>query len=470
MQYPSTWKEDRKLSRGGGFQPSRRRLAIPRPPSAQLALGRIQPLRAFSVAKRFARRVPYLGLLVLAGEVGWNYWSNHNSGKDHSWAGPAGWTYGGPCNRIGDPNFLQAQFAGIQHCILGSTGGQTLGTPIADVSTSFHLGAMNGSKMEDREWWFREAGTFPGSVPVHPGQDRIPIPPGDFDPWERYTPMDLPINPVGTPVPNAPQTLPTPSRRVGQPSPTERSKRGPKVKPLTKPQKLPKPRRRTKTRPKKRPKLYSKPARAIRLVPRRIPRELPPARPQPRLDRPPPIIDAPPRESFREPGPTLRPRRRPTRPKPSRHELKKPGRRTREIKGTFRTQAAFDIFRTAFEAGFEAIDAIEAIYFALPVNVRNFYRIDTAHDIKGMVWVIYRHTNLINQNRMVENLLLNELEDRVIAILGKASQRAARRLGLSTGPLFGSSARLRRMRELVTQEEDIIRFVSRDIQLSGTFR
>lgn len=131
---------------------------------------------------------------------------------------------------------------------------------------------------------------------------------------------------------------------------------------------------------------------------------------------------------------------------------------------------AFDILRDTFERGFEGIDAIRAIYGSLPQNIRDFYDVDTAHDILGMVWVIYRHVNLIRVNRMIENLIYNEFVDFIYGLPGRASQIAARRLGLSTGVGFGGAGRLRRAQEIQERQfqvAELIAFVNSETE---TFR
>lgn len=377
------------------------------------------------------------------------------SGNPHSWSGPDGWAYGGACARIGDPNFLQASFNGIEHCILGNVQGVALGTPIPDTDISFHLGAQHGSKMEGREWWHRNAGELPGSIPEFPGHDRTPVPTSPIDPWKKRDPMDVPLQPQPQVVPDPYPVNPYPSIQPRHwRSPTERTFAGPDIRRVP---------RRTIiiiVNPRGLPVRQPKPK-----EPKRKPRRIPPwviptvdivIEPQPEKDQD-PRRDRPP-----APRPDLVPLRPPL-IVPGHHEPKPPGPRTRETKSKMRTPFAFAIVRALFEQVFEGIDYVDAIYDSLPDNVKAWYK--RYHGVNSRTpWdklrVIWKHHDLISVSEMINNLIANEIEDLAFGTLGRISQLVARRLNLSVGPGFGQgslrkhaqtiAAELERMKDEIT--------------------
>lgn len=391
MGYPNSWKEDRRARRAGGSQA--------RPPVRRAQTGRtgirppLQPrLSPISVpggmgARLASRFIPWVGIGILAVEVGW-YWYNY-SGKPTPWTGPAGWTYGGPCAGIGNPTFKQASFAGILHCFGGSTAGQTLGTPIPDNHTSFHLGYQFGSKIKDREWWFRAPGDFPGSVPGFPGVEATPIPLSPIRPGTPHDPMrDVPLEPSPQvhPDPFPATPYPRPKPRDWQ-SPTEGRQAGPAPQP------------RQAVEPRLRP--YERPAIEIAVQPR--------------------------------PGPV-------TASPGSHKQLPPKGRGQRERKQKTKSAGAFNLIRRVFEGAFEAVDVIEAVFQALPQHIRQRYPHARRAPVV-MMRAINRHWQVIDTEEMIINLLLNELEDYIFGRLGRMSQHVAQQLHLSTGPQFGGGAR-----------------------------
>lgn len=394
MGYPNTWKEDRRNNRAGGSQAPRGGRVSPRP--GPPPGGRLGPLRstvplgraAIGGARIAARFIPGLGLALLGAELGWWYYQSQQSGNPHGWLGPAGWTYGGPCAGFSNPTVGQYHAAGIEHCIGGSVIIVPLGDPIPDNHTSYHLLYPFGSKGKDREWWWRSPSTFPDSVPIHPGVYPTPIAPSPIQPGQPTDPMDIPLEP-------APQVHPDPIPWSGQPlgrlrtwrSPTEGRRVGPA------------------------PERRLEPARR--------------ARPS---DRPATIIELPPR-----PGPAPS--------SPGSHTQKPPkGRGNKERKLKTKSAAAFNLVRRVFEAAFEGIDIIEAIFDALPKHIRDRY--PGAHrDPVMMLEAINLHWQTIDLQEMVGNLIWNELEDFIYGGLGKISQQTAIDLNLSTGPQFGSGSR-----------------------------
>jgi len=162
------------------------------------------------------------------------------------------------------------------------------------------------------------------------------------------------------------------------------------------------PRADPRARPRARPRWSSRPATEIELLP-----------------RPGPVTSAP--GSHRQKPP------------------KGPGKKERKLKT--KTANAFNLIRRVFEGAFESIEVIEAIYLALPKNVRDFYPDITRRDPAGMIWLINKHFQTIDLQEMVENILWNEVEDYIYGGLGRISQHVAQNLDLSTGPQFGGGAR-----------------------------
>lgn len=385
MGYPNTWKDDRRGRRAVGFQARRERIGTRLPGARRSRLGPLRRL-ALPAARGISRLHPVLGLGFLAIELGWYYYQSQQSGNPHGWSGPYGWAYGGPCPGFNRTTFKQAHFQGILHCFLGTVPGVPLGTPIPDNHTSFHLGYRFGSKIKDREWWWRSPGTFPGSVPIAPGNTPVPIAPSPISPGTPFDPMDIPLTPSPTVHPDPLPLGPRPMRkRRDWSSPGEGREEGP-------------------------------------------PRE---ARKRPREDRP----------RYRDPNQeiTVRPRPGPATSAPG-NPVRRPPKRVRERKLRTRSAQAFNLIRRVFEAAFEAVDIIDAIYEALPRNVRDWYGI-TRRDPVDRMWVIHRHWQTISLEEMVVNLVANEVEDYIYGRLGRVSQNVAQNLFLSTGPQFGSGAR-----------------------------
>lgn len=131
-----------------------------------------------------------------------------------------------------------------------------------------------------------------------------------------------------------------------------------------------------------------------------------------------------------------------------------------------KTPLAFNIIRRLFETAFETVDTIEAIYEALPKNVRDWYNLKR-NDPIGMAVVIRRHYLTIDLNEMIENLLYNEVEDFVFGLKGRISQSVARDLGLSTGPGFGGGgrrARNQRLQKAFAEARPMIEYVASQME------
>lgn len=390
MHYPNSWKEDRRSRRGAGSrarEPYKRGTfgaGGARPPPAP----KIPSFGGAAGAARLGTRfLPVLGLGILGAELGW-YWYQSQFGEGaHGWQGPSGWDYGGPCAGFANPTFAQASFLGIEHCFGGSTGGVALGTPIPDHHTSFHLGYQFGSKIKDREWWRRNVGDFPGSVP-HPPGEQTPIAPSPIRPGQPVDPMDVPLEPspqvAPDPLPISPHRPPAPRNWR---SPTEGRQVGPAPA--------------VRERPEERLKPSDRPATEIELLPR--------------------------------PGPAVS--------APGSHSQKPPkGRGNKERKMKTKSAQAFNMVRRLFESAFEGVDILEAIFLALPKHIRDRYP-GWRRDPRIMIAAIHRHAQTVDMQEMLENLIWNEVEDFLYGGLGRVSQTAAQRLHLSTGPQFGSGAR-----------------------------
>lgn len=434
MTYPTAWRADRTARRLTSFQtlpPIRRSSGSPGGPRLP-PIATFRELAKWKVAARIgARFIPYVGIGLLAVEVGWYYYQRQYSGNPGAWSGPAGWTYGGPCAGFGNPTFKQASFNGIEHCFGGTVGGDPLGNAIPDTDTSFHLGYRTGSKIADREWWFRAPGDFPGSVPARRTQPS-PVVPSPIQPYRKFDPMDIPLEP-------APQVVPDPIPRSFQ-SPYPGYGR---------PKFNVDPRTRVRRDFERRRRSWRSPTDGSKSGPRS--RGQPPHQPNPRL----PPHSPPAREVEVEPL-----RRKPRR-RPSRHDLVKPkGRKNRERKARMKTSRAFQTVRILFEGAFEAIDVIRAIYLALPQNVRDFYPEVNLRTPVEMMRIIHRHYRLIRLDRMIDNLVWNEIEDFLIGRLGRQSAFAAQGLNLSTGIGFGSAKRLAGMKAWRRQNaQDAIKYV-----------
>ncbi len=397
MEYPNTWKEDRRNRRRGAGSQAREPI---RGTPGSRAAARVRPLPSFGAAASWrtaarvgSRFIPWVGIAMLGVEVGWYWYQRSQSGNPHGWLGPAGWFYGGPCAGIGNPTVAQASFQGIEHCILGSVIKQPLGDPIPDNHTSYHLLYPFGSKGKDREWWWRNTGDNPSSVPISPGITPTPIAPTPIRPGQPTDPMDIPLEPSPQvhpdPLPISPH--PRPRFRTWR-SPTEGRQVGPA--PGDRPEGAPAPQK-------------------------------DPARRQRPSDRRATIIELAPR-----PGPPLS--------SPGSHSQKPPkGRGDRERKLRTKSAMAFNMVRRLFEGAFESIDVIEAIFDALPKHIRDRYP-GAKRDPFMMMDAINRHWNTIDLQEMLENLVWNEVEDFLYSRLGKMSQFAAQDLHLSTGPQFGS--------------------------------
>lgn len=99
---------------------------------------------------------------------------------------------------------------------------------------------------------------------------------------------------------------------------------------------------------------------------------------------------------------------------------------------------------------FELADYIDAVYLALPLNVREWHG---ARQPWEKMEVIHSNYHLIDLNEMINNLVLNEIEDFAFGLLGRMSQATAQRLNLSVGPQMGQGSLRSHSREVAADIE-----------------
>lgn len=408
MEYPNTWREDRKTGgRRGSFQ-ARRRAPRARLPSAQATRqADFARARAFTAvgARTVTRFIPYVGLALLAVELGWYYYQDQlTSGRLVPFAPPDGWTVGNlSCSA--DDGFNKQYHQGNPFCI-GPFAHVTIDGPwgmqIPSAKNELHrLRRRTDTTGHTVAWWQRSGS--PNDFPRGGYETSPAIPTSPIDPWTGFDPIDIPLHPVPQRIPDPNPYSPFPRHRPRRwRSPTERTFRGPEI-PVPRPASPGAPR-----------------------GPSQRPGEQPPARRLRRSERPADEI-------------TIRPRPGPVTSAPGSHDLNPPPPRTRERKGKTGSPTAFRIIRRIFEEAFEAVDYIDAIYEALPQHIRKFLergkpRLNPAQKMAA----IHNHYQVLDLKEVIVNLMLNEFEDFIFGRLGRASQLSAQRLGLSVGPQFGS--------------------------------
>lgn len=118
-----------------------------------------------------------------------------------------------------------------------------------------------------------------------------------------------------------------------------------------------------------------------------------------------------------------------------------PGEKTKEKKIRTKKSVAIRIIAGVAGLATEALDFVNGLYYALPYQYRPGYvkiRTRDGREIYVRRWratqaqriaAVYEHFDKINLNDAVYNLSTNELQDRGLGRLSRASQRAQRRLG-----------------------------------------
>lgn len=495
MEYPNTWKEDRKLGRPRRLSGPRRQTRA-RLPSQTPTGGRGSPAADFKIAKRYAavgarvgaRFIPWVGLGILAVEVGWYVYNRQGvAGDIEPVAPPEGWTVGNlSCST--DDGFRKQYHQGNPFCI-GPFAHVTIDGPwgmqVPAAKNELHLlRRRTDTTGHTVAWWQRSGSTdnTPRGGYAHP----MAIPVSPITPWERFDPMAIPMEPTPAvhPDPNPVSPYPAPAVRNWR-SPTEGRQTGPQpvrrqIIILFNPNDLPLRRPKPKKEKRKIPGWW-RPALHIDILPEQEIRD-PSPRPAPDL-QPLPTVDIPPMR--REPRPVRPTQRTPIRIDPlpvtqnppaftpGFHRPARPGPRVRERKARTRSPLGFVIVRALFEQVFETFDYVEAIYNSLPQNVRVWYERELnfgARDPLMQMQVIHRHYDLIDIPEMINNLIANEFEDFIFGLLGRISALSAQRLGLSVGPQFGQgfvrkqSQSVRRTLELQQMRKNLIRFVTDEVE------
>lgn len=393
-------------------------------------------------------------------------------------APPEGWTVGNlSCDS--DDGFNRQYHEGNPFCIgpfSFVTDIHPWGTPVPPAKTILHRLKRDGAsetKGQTVAWWNRSGST--DNLPVG-GYDTLPvIPTSPINPWERFDPMDIPLQP-------SPQVHPDPFPLSPYPgiqprkwrSPTERTFAGPDLRPIPRrtiiiivnPRKIPL-RKRKGTVP-RRWQPWIPPAIEIAIGPYPWDDYEDPRRP-----------DTGPGEPgwYVSPGPVpLIPPPATMRPPifiPGGHIPQPPPARVREKKGKLETDAGFAIVRALFETAFEAIDYVEAIYNSLPDNVKDWYR--RYHGVNARtpidkLRVIWKHHDLISLPEMINNLIEEEIQDLAFGILGKMSQIVARRLNLSVGPGFGQGSIRKHSRTIALELERMRDEITFEASFKETFR
>ncbi len=126
-----------------------------------------------------------------------------------------------------------------------------------------------------------------------------------------------------------------------------------------------------------------------------------------------------------------------------------PGKGEKEKKQIIRRNGVIQAIRLGVGEVTEFLDALAAFYEALPKHLRpGYYQLHRADgstfwvkrwnpSVRQRAEAVYRHFDQLNLTSVWQNVLANEIEDRLI---GSASRRAgeqARRIGLSRGLQFG---------------------------------
>lgn len=109
-----------------------------------------------------------------------------------------------------------------------------------------------------------------------------------------------------------------------------------------------------------------------------------------------------------------------------------PGPGTKERKFVIHNQGQV---ARVFSVATEVIDAIEALYEALPPELRK--RPKRFVGWKGQAEAVYHHWDRINWNTAWENLVANEIEDRIVGKLGKGGKVLAQKTGRNAGFTLG---------------------------------
>ena len=168
----------------------------------------------------------------------------------------------------------------------------------------------------------------------------------------------------------------------------------------------------------------------------------------PRRDSP-PLVETP-----GQPGPDIEittGKRHATAGQPSRHFKRRPGRRTKEKKIVITAKKG--LWYQFYNLNTEAKDLIEAFWEALPLKYRRLpdgyilppgvVRTNKKKPMPKpheMLQDLYENWQHLDGQKAVENIIKNEIGDRLTAAAGKASARASRRLdmshGIQLGPLF----------------------------------
>ncbi len=390
MEYPSTWKSDRKTRRGGGFQALPK--ATPRRTPAKSVM-RTTPLRGsfketstlgryFKYGVRvLPRAIPGVGIGLLALEIGWYFYQRSmNSELEQGYDMP-GWT--GPINCSGSPQPWQHE--GFRGCIgpfAFTNDTQPWGQEVSPGTVDLHLMKSQFSARTNRRWE-RDGST--NNLPQIPGPLPRYVPISPINPLAPFDPINLPLEPVPQvhpdPVPFTPNGK-IPVFRDWR-SPTEGKQEG-------------EPSRRPRSRFKRPPKPYQRPATVT----------------------------------------TIRPAGQPVTSSPGNHNRVPPRRNEKEKKIRAKTGSALRIIMKILNQATEMVDYLNAFYQSLPAEVRKANRVSRTDPIE-MFKVVYRHMDQLVVSDVFINLLLNEIEDWVYGRFGAASKFVAQELNLSVGPQFG---------------------------------
>ena len=116
-------------------------------------------------------------------------------------------------------------------------------------------------------------------------------------------------------------------------------------------------------------------------------------------------------------------------PTPEPHLREPPGSNTRERKVVDGGQALRNL-RKVFHSMTEACDAIQAVYEALPENVRKAEKKSKRYSkCSHQANVLYRHWDEVDINQAIENLIKNHIEDKIIGTMNRGAGQVAPRGG-----------------------------------------
>lgn len=135
-----------------------------------------------------------------------------------------------------------------------------------------------------------------------------------------------------------------------------------------------------------------------------------------------------PRDQVRS-GTEFRPNERP-RPA-ARPRLRPPGVGVKERKAEVRgaVQAVHTFSSRVFGETTEFIDAIDAFYEALPEDFQKRQRAmrhGKAPKLTDKLALLYRHWNDVDLNKAIDNLVLNQIEDKLVGKVGQSSKRGTK--------------------------------------------